>query len=91
MGAALSTIDLMEMSKKQDGDSYKIKANLMTSLVKNAEYMRLIKERLDNMIYLLDKEYEKERINWFFRRHKMPFFRIVKDFIVVVLECLSNK
>ncbi len=62
MGAALSTIDLMEMSKKQDGDSYKIKANLMTSLVKNAEYMRLIKERLDNMIYLLDKEYEKERI-----------------------------
>ncbi len=62
MGAALSTIDLMEMSKKPDGDSYKIKANLMTSLVQNAEYMRLIKDRLDNMIYLLDKEYEKERI-----------------------------
>lgn len=62
MGAALSTIDLIEMSKKEDGDSFKVKGKLITSLVQNAEYMRLIKERLDNMIYLLDKEYERERL-----------------------------
>jgi DNA-binding response OmpR family regulator len=60
MGAAVSTIDLIDFSKKEEGDFFKVKKPLLQNLVKNTKPMKLIKERLDKMIEILDTQFEKE-------------------------------
>ncbi len=60
MGSAISILELIEMSMIEEGNFTKVKTNLIHSLLKNAEPMRLIKEKLDGLIKHLNKEYDKE-------------------------------
>ncbi|MCX8000120.1 MAG: ATP-binding protein, partial [Leptospiraceae bacterium] len=63
MGAAVSLIDLLNYSKQDEGEYVKVKKNLFENLVKNLAPIKLIKEKLDKMIHILDKKFLSETIN----------------------------
>lgn len=60
LGSTISVLDLIHMSKQEDGQNTIIKTNLMNLLLKNSDPMRNIKSNLDNLIHYLKCEYDKE-------------------------------
>jgi signal transduction histidine kinase len=63
VGGIVSLIELIEMSKKDEGDYTKIKTKQLNSLIKNVEPIKVIKEKLDNVVRIFDLQFEKEMID----------------------------
>lgn len=62
VGGLLTLVDFLEMERIEEGEYAKVKSKTLDSVFHNAESIRVIKEKLDNVIHVFDITYEKELI-----------------------------
>lgn len=63
VGSMIPLIDLLEIGVKEEGEYSKVKTKLIKSLIKNAHPLRTIKEKLDFILKVFDKEFTREVIS----------------------------
>jgi signal transduction histidine kinase len=62
IGATISLIEILDMSRETEGEYTRVKTDLLEEVLKNVEPIGLIKERLDQLIELFEKDYGQETI-----------------------------
>lgn len=86
IGATISLIEILDLSKEIDGEFTRVRTDLLSEVLKNVEPIALIKERLDQLIQLFEKDYAQEiltshdyvdEINHAI--HDVEVFRHIKD------------
>ncbi|MCB1191093.1 MAG: response regulator [Leptospiraceae bacterium] len=60
VGSMIPLIDLLELGLKEEGEYSKVKTKIVKSLIKNAHPLRTIKEKLDYILKVFDKEFKRE-------------------------------
>lgn len=60
VGSLLTLIDMMELEIQEEDGLCKISKATVNALIKNSETVRIVKEKLDNVIHVFDIEYPKE-------------------------------
>jgi signal transduction histidine kinase len=63
IGSVIPLVDLIKLSSKKEGDSYKVNAEFLESLYNNIDQLEIMKAKLDKMLSLMEKEYSIETLD----------------------------
>lgn len=80
VGSLVSLLDLMEMTMESREEEVVVNKGVVQSILDNVRPVRIIKERLDNIIHIYDKNYSVERMDG----------AIVRSHIFNALEQVDN-
>lgn len=63
VGNLVSLVDFLQMFMIEDGEYTKVQTEILKSIISNAEPLQLMKERMDYMMELMDRNFEIQTID----------------------------